>query len=74
MFKEFGVEPGFSVLKKWMIHLAGFFSNVIEESTEMLYQMEYDYNFDSTKFEKYFNYQPVSYAEGIKQTIAFYRK
>jgi len=41
---------------------------VIKESVEMLYQNDSDYLFDSTKFEKAFNYNPISYEEGITNT------
>lgn len=69
--KETGVTPEFSVLSKWIISLVGMFNKTIGEMKEMLYQNEFDYYFDSSKFEKYFNFKPVSYQEGIKQTINF---
>jgi nucleoside-diphosphate-sugar epimerase len=67
--KEFGVEPKFMVLKKWMIQMVGYFVPVVKESYEMLYQNEYDYLFDSTKFEKTFNFTPTSYQDGIAETV-----
>jgi nucleoside-diphosphate-sugar epimerase len=67
--KEFGVEPKYMVLKKWMIQLVGMFVPVVKESLEMLYQNEYDYLFDSTKFEKAFNFTPTSYQDGIAETV-----
>ena len=33
---------------------------------EMYYQYDHDYNFNSSKFEKAFNFKPTSYADGIK--------
>jgi hypothetical protein len=39
----------------------------------MLYQSEFDYYFDSTKFNNYFNYSPMPYAEGIARTIEFFK-
>ncbi|MFZ4590031.1 MAG: hypothetical protein ACOYN6_03475 [Ignavibacteria bacterium] len=54
-----------------MISLVSIFNKTIGEIKEMLYQNEFDYYFDSTKFEKHFNYKPVSYSEGIKETILF---
>ncbi|HEY5591080.1 MAG TPA: NAD-dependent epimerase/dehydratase family protein [Paludibacter sp.] len=72
--KELGVKPDYSVLKKWMIRMAGFFNNTIFESYEMLYQSESDYYFDSTKFNDYFNFKPISYEKGIKETVQFYKK
>lgn len=67
--KEFGVKPDYMVLRKWMIQLVGTFVPVVKESIEMLYQNEYDYLFDSTKFEKAFNFTPTSYKDGIAATV-----
>lgn len=55
-------------LAPWMIRLGGLFDTTTKELNEMLYQYRYDYIFDSSKFEKAFAYQPVSYTEGIKFT------
>ena len=71
--REFGVDPRYSVLKKWMIQLAGMFNKTISESVEMLYQSESDYYFDSTKFNERFNFKPTTYEEGIRETVAFYK-
>ena len=67
--KAFGVEPRYTVLKKWMIQMVGYFVPVVKESIEMLYQNEHDYLFDSTKFEKAFNFTPTSYQDGIAETV-----
>jgi len=67
--KAFGVEPRHTALKKWMIQMVGMFVPVVKESIEMLYQNEYDYLFDSTKFEKTFNFTPTSYQDGIAATV-----
>ena len=70
----YGVNPSYTVLKKWMVKTVGLFSPVLRESVEMLYQNEYDYLFDSSKFEKTFNFTPTSYDEGIKTTTEYYKK
>lgn len=67
--KASGVKPEYTVLKKWMLNMVGLFVKEIKENNEMLYQNNSDYLFDSTKFEKALNYQPVSYEEGIKTTV-----
>jgi len=67
--KAFGVKPEYTVLKKWMIKMAGLFNSNIRESVEMLYQNDSDYLFDSTKFEKAFNFRPTSYEAGIIKTV-----
>jgi nucleoside-diphosphate-sugar epimerase len=67
--KSFGMEPKYMVLKKWMVQMVGMFVPVVKESIEMLYQNEHDYLFDSTKFEKTFNFTPTSYKDGIAVTV-----
>jgi nucleoside-diphosphate-sugar epimerase len=69
--KELGVTPDYTVLKKWMVKMIGYFNKTVFESYEMLYQSEFDYYFDSTKFNYFFNYKPKTYSEGIKETIEF---
>jgi nucleoside-diphosphate-sugar epimerase len=67
--KEFGIQPKYSTLSPWMIKVAGIFDSTIREAHEMLYQSASDYIFDSTKFERAFNFKPTSYADGIRQTV-----
>lgn len=67
--KEAETAPSYTILKRWMIKSAGLFNSDIAELYEMLYQNEYEYYFDSTKFNSFFNYKPVSYQEGIRETI-----
>jgi len=62
------VKPEYMVVKRWLLSVLGLFNKVIKENNEMLYQNDSDYLFDSTKFEKAFNYKPISYEEGIANT------
>jgi hypothetical protein len=41
----------------------------MKEFVEMLYQYDRDYVFNSTKFEKHFNFSPTPYLKGIKKVI-----
>jgi len=66
--KAMGVKPDYMVVKKWMLSILGLFNKPIKENNEMLYQNDSDYLFDSTKFEKAFDYKPISYKEGIIKT------
>jgi nucleoside-diphosphate-sugar epimerase len=66
--KAMGVKPEYTVVKKWMVQMLGLFNKVVKESIEMLYQNDSDYLFDSTKFEKAFNFKPINYEEGIIKT------
>jgi nucleoside-diphosphate-sugar epimerase len=72
--RELGVTPNYSILKKWMIKMAGLFDKTVGELYEMLYQSEFDYYFDSTKFNHAFGYKPISYEAGIHETIEILRK
>ncbi len=58
-------KPKYSLLSPMMIKMASWFSPVVKESQEMLYQFKYDYLFDSSKFSnKYFD--PTIYQDGVK--------
>ena len=46
----------------------------LKEMYEMRYQYDRDYYFDSSKFNKHFNYTPTSNAEAVKQTVAELKK
>jgi len=66
--KEMGVSPKYMVLRKPMLKLTGFFDANIREMYEMLYQNQFDYEFDSTKFARAFGWNGTSYSEGIRLT------
>jgi nucleoside-diphosphate-sugar epimerase len=72
--EKLGVEPKYTILRKWMVKLAGIFDKQVGEMYEMLYQNEFDYQFDSSKFESFFRFQPTSYEKGIEETIEFFRR
>jgi len=69
-----GVEPSLIELKRWLLQSAGLFSRLIREAVEMIYQSESDYLFDSTKFERRFSFSPTPYAEGVRNTIEYFRQ
>jgi hypothetical protein len=60
----------YQILPTWLIKVLGIFIPVMREIPEMNYQFDRDYFFDSTKFNKRFNYTPISNAEAVRQTIA----
>ena len=72
--REFGVNPQYRVLSKWLVRMAGLFQTTIAELYEMLYQDEFDYLFDSSKIQNAFGLQPVSYLQGIKETVQYYQQ
>jgi nucleoside-diphosphate-sugar epimerase len=69
----FHTEPKYRVLSRPMVWLAGRFDPNVRELYEMLYQYEFDYVFDSTKFVKAFGFQPTPYADGVARTAEAYR-
>lgn len=69
MAREMGAKPKMNVIKSWMLKLGGIFNPMLKELVEMNYQLENEYLFDSSKFEKHFDFQPTAYQEGIKQMV-----
>lgn len=67
--KELGVEPKFQTIPKFLIRIMGLFVPIMKEIVEMLYQYDRDYVFDSSKFEKHFDFTPMSYLDGIKEIV-----
>lgn len=70
---EIGAKPKLTVLKPWMLRLAGIFDRTVRELPEMLYQNDRDYIFDSSKFTERYAFAPTAYEQGIAETVAYYR-
>jgi nucleoside-diphosphate-sugar epimerase len=66
---QLGVKPKYMVMGGMMMKIAGLFNAQIREIHEMLYQNNYPYIFDSTKFDQHFSYTPYSYEKGIQLTL-----
>jgi nucleoside-diphosphate-sugar epimerase len=62
------------IIPKFIIALISLFNGLMKELNEMLYQNSYNYIFDSSKFDKAFNYTPTSYREGIQRTIEWMKQ
>jgi nucleoside-diphosphate-sugar epimerase len=67
--KEMKAVNKLSVMPLLLIKALGLFIPIMKEMPEMMYQYERDYFFDSSKFEKRFNFNPTTYQEGVKQTV-----
>ena len=67
--KEMEVEPKYQIVSKFMLRIIGLFKPVMREMVEIFYQYDRDYNFDSSKFEKHFDFNPTPYSEGIKAIV-----
>lgn len=66
--KQMNAKDSYFVISKGMMRMAGLFNREIKELVEMAYQNGFPYFFDSSKFNTAFNFQPLSYQEGIKET------
>ncbi|MEP6948848.1 MAG: NAD-dependent epimerase/dehydratase family protein [Ginsengibacter sp.] len=70
--KVFNTPEKHMVISKGMIGILGIFMRTMYEMKEMLYQYDSDYVFDSSKFNKAFNFQPTGYKQGFEITGAAY--
>lgn len=67
--KQMGVEPKYQVAPKFLVRIIGLFVPIMKEMVEMIYQYDRNYVFDSSKFEKRFDFKPTPYLEGIKKIV-----
>lgn len=67
--KQMHCEPRYNVLPNGLIKGLGIFIPIMSELAEMNYQYDRDYYFDSSKFNEYFNYTPISNELAVKQTV-----
>jgi nucleoside-diphosphate-sugar epimerase len=67
--KELNVKPKYQVAPKFIVKILGMFVPIMKEMVEMIYQYDRDYVFDSSKFEKRFNFKPTPYLEGIREIV-----
>ncbi|WP_295720918.1 NAD-dependent epimerase/dehydratase family protein [Mucilaginibacter sp.] len=65
--RVYQVKPKFMRVSKFMLWLIGLFQKVVMGTVEMYYQYNHDYIFDSSKFEKAFNFKPTSYEDGLRE-------
>jgi nucleoside-diphosphate-sugar epimerase len=67
--KEMKSRTRITVLPLWMLKVLGIFIPLMKEMPEMMYQYDRNYFFDSSKFEKRFNFTPTTYQEGVRLTV-----
>jgi nucleoside-diphosphate-sugar epimerase len=60
------------ILPSSLVRFIGLFDPIMKELGEMLYQNEFPYIFDSSKFEKAFQFKPTGYEEGLRQTAEWW--
>jgi nucleoside-diphosphate-sugar epimerase len=66
---ELKVAPKVLVLPKPMVSILGIFVPILREFKEMIYQYDRDYFFNSSKFEKRFNFKPTPAKEAVKWIV-----
>lgn len=66
---EMGKSDKFQLLSADTIKELGAADQILKEIYEMLYQYDRNYYFDSSKFNKRFNYTPLTNALAVKQTV-----
>lgn len=66
---ELNCKPRYLILSEPLINALGLFIPMLKEISEIKYQYNQDYYFDSSKFERSFNYQPLTVNEAVKLVI-----
>jgi len=69
MMNAMNKQKKIQVMPDWMISLVGIFIPVLKELKEVDYQIKQDYFFNSSKFNKRFNYTPTSPEDGIREMV-----
>jgi nucleoside-diphosphate-sugar epimerase len=67
--KEMNVPGKVIVMPMWLLKLLGLFIPVLGEMPEMMYQYDRSYFFNSSKFDKRFNFSTTTYPEGVRKTV-----
>ncbi len=67
---EMGKSNKYQLISSFMIRLAGLFVPIMGEFYEMRYQYDRNYFFDSSKFEKHFNFKPTTYQDGVREILS----
>jgi nucleoside-diphosphate-sugar epimerase len=68
------VKPAYSTLSKFMLSILSLFMPMLRELKEMQYQNDQDYFFDSSKFNKRFDFKVTMYNDGIKEIVKQMKK
>jgi nucleoside-diphosphate-sugar epimerase len=72
--KEMGKKPKAKVVPSWLLGVIGLFIPVMKEMKEMIYQYEDDYYFDSTKFNRRFEYKASTPEVSVKRVVDYFNK
>lgn len=69
MMKAMNKQKIIQAMPDWMISALGIFVPILKELNDVGYQFRQDYFFNSSKFNKRFNYTPISPEAGIKEMV-----
>jgi nucleoside-diphosphate-sugar epimerase len=72
--KEMDVKPKGRALPIWMLSILGIFIPVLKELKEMAYQYDRDYYFDSSKFNRKFEYTPAKPEVSVKRVVEYFKQ
>jgi nucleoside-diphosphate-sugar epimerase len=76
VFEQVGFAPKMTGTSRWFVRLAGLFNGTARAFAEMQYLTEEPLILDGNKFKGFFaaGYPTRSYADGIRETLAWLRK
>ncbi len=66
---QMNVKPSYMVVPEWLAGIMGIFVPMLKELKEMIYQYDRNYFFNSSKFDKAFNYKPLTPDEAVKTMV-----
>ncbi|GAB4301121.1 MAG: SDR family oxidoreductase [Ignavibacteriaceae bacterium] len=69
MMNAMNKQKKIQTMPDWMISLVGIFMPILKELQDVGYQFKQDYFFNSSKFNKRFNFTPISPEEGVKKMV-----
>jgi nucleoside-diphosphate-sugar epimerase len=69
MMKAMNVQKKIRTIPTSLLGIIGLFVPILKELKDVSYQLDRDYFFNSSKFNKRFNFLPISPGEGIKEMI-----
>lgn len=67
--EHLGGDDKVNPIPKWMLRGLGLFMPILGEMVEMTYQYDRPYVFDSSAFQKRYNYTPISPAQAVAEVV-----
>jgi nucleoside-diphosphate-sugar epimerase len=62
-------QKNIQTMPEWLINISGIFVPILKELQDVGYQFKQDYFFNSDKFNKRFNFTPISPEDGIEKMV-----